>query len=65
MTANCAMRCLYPDNVGGYTLQDTNQPLPQEIIEALMQKKRAFSGLLTKRQLLFGRYHSNFLYALL
>lgn len=36
--------------------EDTNQPLPQEIIEALMQKKRAFSGLLTKRQLLFGLF---------
>ena len=35
-------------------LQDVDQPLPQDICEALMKKKRAYAGLLTKRQLLFG-----------
>lgn len=39
-------------------LQDVNQPLPQDICEALMKKKRAYAGLLTKRQLLFGSYSS-------
>lgn len=45
----------------GTWLQDTDQPLPQDICEALMKKKRAYAGLLTKRQLLFGRYIHFFL----
>lgn len=38
------------------SLQDSKQPLPQDICEALMKKKRAHAGLLTKRQLLFGSH---------
>lgn len=43
-----------------WQLQDTETPLPEDICEALMQKRRAFAGLLTKRQLLFGKYAKTF-----
>lgn len=36
--------------------KDVDHPLPQDICEALMKKKRAYAGLLTKRQLLFGLF---------
>jgi thimet oligopeptidase len=36
--------------------KDTKQSLPDDICQALMQKRRAFAGLLTKRQILFGLF---------
>lgn len=36
--------------------KNTKQSLPDDICQALMQKRRAFAGLLTKRQILFGLF---------
>lgn len=36
-------------------LQDTRQPIPNDICQALMRKRRSYAGILTKRQLLFGK----------
>ncbi|KAL2629464.1 hypothetical protein R1flu_014150 [Riccia fluitans] len=41
--------------MSGY-YKDTRLPIPNDICEALVRKRRSFAGILTKRQLLFGLY---------
>ncbi|KAG6549911.1 hypothetical protein Mapa_008421 [Marchantia paleacea] len=41
--------------MSGY-YKDTRQPIPNDICQALMKKRRSYAGILTKRQLLFGLF---------